>query len=387
MPKKSNNAVRIGVVGGGINGLCIARELALKGNTVTLIERAELGQATSSASSRMLHGGLRYLEHGQLRFVYHALMERSSWLKRYPQHTRVVENFIPIYRNQTRSRWLIGAGVKLYQWLSGRYSLGASRWWSRYQYMTRFPDAKHGDLVGAWSYFDVMMDDQALMTEIISELKTLGVTIKTQCVVSRLSVDGEVELLEGENLHFDKVVNAAGPWASNILRSSGISSRFHLDYVRGSHLIIDRHIAHGVVLQDDAKRVIFALPLKGKTLFGTTEVSQAGPANTGISADEKSYLSQIYNRHFKLALSPDDVVATTSGVRPIVQSGEGMSKASREAEIEVMGRLCNVFGGKWTSAPSLAIEVTKKVDTIPVITPSADGMNASLATATRPSVS
>lgn len=383
MPKKSKNAVTIGIVGGGINGLCIARELALKGNTVTLLERTELGQATSSASSRMLHGGLRYLEHGQLRFVYHALMERASWLKRYPQQTRVVENFIPIYRNQTRNRWIIGAGVKLYQWLSGRYSLGASRWWSRYQFMTRFPDAKQADLVGAWSYFDVMMDDQALMAEIISELETLGVTIKTQYIVKRLSVDGEVELADGERLHFDKIVNAAGPWASNLLRSSEISSRFHLDYIRGSHLIIDRPIAHGVVLQDDAKRVIFAQPLNGQTLFGTTEVSQAGPANTGISADEKSYLNQIYNRHFKHALNPDDVVATTSGVRPIVQSGECMSKASREAEIEVIGRLCNVFGGKWTSAPSLAIEVAKKVATIPVATPAEVSASSSLISSTR----
>jgi glycerol-3-phosphate dehydrogenase len=380
VPKKSKNTVTIGIVGGGINGLCIARELALKGNVVTLIERTELGQATSSASSRMLHGGLRYLEHGQLKFVYHALMERASWLKRYPQQTRVVENFIPIYRNQTRNRWLIGAGVKLYQWLSGRYSLGASRWWSRYQFLSRFPDAKQADLVGAWSYFDVTMDDQALMVEIISELETLGVTIKTQRTVSRLNAEGEVELANGERLHFDKIVNAAGPWASNILRSSEVSSRFHLDYIRGSHLIIDRPIAHGMVLQDDAKRVIFALPLNRQTLFGTTEVSQAGPANTGISADEKSYLIQIYNRHFKHALNPDEVVTTTSGVRPIVQSGECMSKASREAEIEVMGRLCTVFGGKWTSAPSLAIEVAKQVTAIPVVSSSEDGAGSSLTT-------
>lgn len=387
MPKNSKKAVRIGVVGGGINGLCIARELAMKGNDVTLIEGGDFGQATSSASSRMLHGGLRYLEHGQLRFVYHALMERANWIKQYPQQTRVVENFIPIYRSQTRSRWLIGAGVKLYQWLSGRYSLGASRWWSRYQYLSRFPDAKHGDLVGAWSYFDVMMDDQALMAAIIDELKTLGVNLRSQCTVSRLSVDGEVELATGESLHFDKVVNAAGPWASNILRSSGISSRFHLDYIRGSHLIINRRIAHGVVLQDDAKRVIFALPLNGKTLFGTTEVSQAGPTNTGISADERSYLSQIYNRHFNIALSPDEVIATTSGVRPIVQSEEGMSKASREAEVEVIGRLCNVFGGKWTSAPSLAKDVAKKVASIPNSSLSKGEASTNPTSMTRPSVS
>ena len=352
---------KIAVIGGGINGLCIARELARTGHHVTLIERGQLGQATSSASSRMLHGGLRYLEHGKIRFVYEALLERANWLARYPKHARVVENFIPIYRNQSRGRWLIGAGVKLYQWLSGRYSLGASRWWSRYQFRAQFPDAKQVDLLGAWSYFDVMMDDQGLMSAIEAELRALDVVIRTDCEVSRLSVDGEVELTTGDNLFFDVVVNAAGPWSNELLRKSGIKSQYRLDYVRGSHLIIDRPIPHGVVMQDHAERVVFALPLAGKTLLGTTEVSQASPSNQGISYDEQDYLILLFNRYFSNAIHRDEVATTTSGVRPIVKTDAGMSKASREAAIEVSGHLCSIFGGKWTSAPTLAKKVAAKV--------------------------
>jgi len=347
------------VVGGGINGMCIARSLVNRGYQVTLIDQGKLGQATTSNSSRLLHGGLRYLEQGQIKFVWEALEQRSLWLKRYPQHVRVVEKFVPCYRNKGRNRVLVWLGVKLYNMLAGRSALGPVRWWAKSSLAHQIPSLSLDACVGAVSYFDLMMDDQALLTAIRSELDDLGVEIIEDTSVDRLRADGEVVLVGGERLRASVVVNAAGPWASQLLSRSNIRSDYQLEYNRGIHLLIDRPCERACVLQQEDGRIVFALPLKDKTLFGTTETKLLSVDEQRTLDGEILYLKRAFETAFLAPLNDGEIVKVTSGIRPIVKPAIGteLSAASREAVIERTDRVITAFGGKWTSAPQLAEEV------------------------------
>lgn len=347
------------VVGGGINGMCIARALAQASWRVTLIDKSSLGQATSANSSRLLHGGLRYLEYGQIRFVWEALEQRANWLKQYPEHVKVIEKFVPCYKGSGRATWQVWLGVKLYNLLAGRSSLGPSRWWSSSQVALQMPSLKTDQCVGAVSYFDLMMDDQALMSAIRNELVELGVEIREQSSVDVIKSSGRVVLVGGEQLDASLVVNASGPWVSQLLARSNIRSDYQLEYNRGVHLVVDRPCERAAVLQQPDGRIVFALPLKDQTLFGTTEQALIGVEDQRSEKAEIEYLTEAFNRVFSEALKPSEIVNTTSGIRPIVKAASSgqLSAASREAVLEHRDHLINVFGGKWTSAPALAEDV------------------------------
>jgi len=353
--------MRVAVVGGGINGVMSAWSLQQRGHDVTLFERGALMGATSSASTKMLHGGLRYLEQGDIRQVYEGLHERRWWMQRAPGLTRRVELFLPLYKHAPHGRLALALGLTAYDLLSGRTTLGRHRWWSANNLPARATVLRRNRLRGAFSYFDAQMDDAELGRWAAERAHEDGVVIREHTDVTRITCDGELRTSD-DALEFDAIANVAGPWARALLDASGIPSQTQLDLVRGSHLVVNREIEAGFALNLASDgRLVFALPYHGRTLVGTTEVRQTLDEAIVCSAAEREYLLDAYNTFFANAIGDGDIETTFAGVRPLVDSGKSAHAQRRGETIEVEGRVVSVFGGKWTTSRVLGEKVAETV--------------------------
>jgi glycerol-3-phosphate dehydrogenase len=206
------------------------------------------------------------------------------------------------------------------------------------------------------------MDDRALGRWALQQALETGVMLRERTPVRKVDTEGGVYLDDGREA-FDMVVNAAGPWAGQLLERSAIGSAYRLDLVRGSHLLINREIRQGYLLQSpDDGRICFVLPYQGRTLIGTTEVRQTLDEPIQCSSDEEGYLIRVFNSHLQPALRASDVTGRFAGVRPLLaQREERPDAVSREYALEATGRLLNVFGGKWTTARALGIRVAQRI--------------------------
>jgi len=358
--------MRVGIVGGGINGLCSALVLAEAGHAVTLYERGSLMGATSRSSSKLLHGGLRYLETGQLRLVREALRERDAWLERAPAHTRELGLILPLYRGARRGRLLVGAGLALYDLLALGSPRPRSRWLDAAGVLARAPGLGREGLRGGYLFHDGQMDDHALGLWVAERCRAAGVQLIEEQPVDRIGEDGTVSRADASPATFDAVVNACGPWAGELLERSGIASGCRVDPVRGSHLVLERPCAHALLLQHADGRVVFVLPWRGGTLVGTTEVRQTLTEPVACSRAERDYLLSAYNLHFECGATAAEIRASFAGVRPLVRQAGDPSRASRSDVIETHGRVVSVFGGKWTTAMALAGRVARQVQSMGV---------------------
>jgi glycerol-3-phosphate dehydrogenase len=353
----------VAVIGGGINGVMTAWELAKKGHTVSLFERKKLLSETSSATSKLIHGGLRYLEYGHFSLVYQALKDRAWWLKNAPEFVYPARFLVPIYKGFSRSRLSLYAGVKAYQYLAMKNSLGRSQWHSAKAVLKMAPELQSSGLQGGVSYFDAQMDDVALGDWLKSQVLAGGVTVKEDVAISRIDSIGNLFLEDGQKINFDIIVNAAGPWAKQLLDISLVGCENDLELIRGSHLVIDREISSAFVFQNTKDgRIIFALPMKNQMLVGTTEISHSLEKENQCSWDEEKYLLDVINTYIQRKVLVAEVVGKYSGVRPILKSGiKKLSALSRETLIEKENRLISIFGGKWTTSPSLARSVANLI--------------------------
>ena len=350
----------IAVVGGGINGLCCAWELARRGHGVVLFERGELLSGTSGASTKLLHGGLRYLENGEIRLVREALAERAWWLANVPEHTAPLPLLLPVYRGRSRPRWTLKIGLWLYDRLAGASSIAPHRWLDAESVRRRAPGLHPHGLLGAFLFYDGQMDVRALGIWVAGQARAAGARLHTGESVLRIERDGRHETPRGER-RFDRIVNAAGAWSVRLLEQSGIEPAVRLDHVRGSHLLVDRPLSEGFLLQvPGARRIFFVLPYGRRTLIGTTEVRQTLDEPIVCSAAERDYLIRAYNAHFSEPLDPDDVAETFAGLRPLIRSAADPGRATREYLIQRDGALVNCFGGKWTTARALARAVAEE---------------------------
>ncbi|MEI7456631.1 MAG: glycerol-3-phosphate dehydrogenase/oxidase [Nitrosomonadales bacterium] len=350
--------MQIAVVGGGINGLACAWKLAQDGHEVTLFERNELMRATSQASSKLLHGGLRYLENGEIGLVREALAERTKWFKRAPHLARPLPMLYPIFKSGRRSRWIIAVGLWLYRLLSLSANMPAPRWLSNDEVVKLQPNLKADGLIGGYLFHDGQMDDYALGMWVADQCRQEGVKILENTSVQKVLPDGNLETQDGQHFQFDRIVNVAGPWAERLLQQSGIKYPVRLDLVRGSHLIVNRSCDHAYLLEvPGERRIFFVLPWKGKTMIGTTEVRQDLDEPISCSKEELSYLLKAYNHWMAIPVSEQDVIDTFAGVRPLLSSVDDPSRVTREYAIHRDGMIVNVFGGKWTTCCALADKV------------------------------
>lgn len=353
--------MRVAVVGGGINGVMTAWAFAQRGNSVDLFEKGRLMSATSRSSTKMLHGGLRYLEHGHLGLVREALQERSWWIQQAPHLAGPLELLIPIYRNGERTKWLVGAGIRLYDLLAMGSGFPSGRWYSADEVVERFPGLKRNQLLGAYGYWDARMDDYQLGLWAAEKARGFGVTIHEQTPVLRIDPATGAVSAAGSSACYDRIVNVTGPWVGRLLATSGVTSAYRLDLIRGSHIVVSGRLEQGCVLQvPGEKRILFVLPHGEETLLGTTEVRQESTEKCAPSDDEIEYLVGNYNRCFREKIACSDIIGSFAGIRPIVASKTDFSAASREAVIERHDKLINVFGGKWTTSRALAEAVITK---------------------------
>lgn len=358
--------MRIAVIGGGINGAGITWELARKDYDVVLFERGTCGAQTSSATTKMIHGGVRYLEGLHLGLVHEALRDRAWLLRNLPQLVHPMEIILPIYSDSPRSRLEIRVGLTLYDLLAGRQNIARHRPLSKEEILRRAPLIPH-ELRGGFSYWDAQVDDSALVRAVVDSAAREGATIREQTPVAGLSVDRDgwhVRTSDGES-HFDMVINAAGPWMNELLERNGIRARYRLSLVRGSHLILKKRISqYGLLLQSTTdRRVFFVLPWKETTLVGTTEVVQDAPPDGVHASDEEiEYLLGRFNRYFREKLTRDGIESTFAGVRPLVGRAANPSAIGREYRVIRRENLINVFGGKMTTFMSLARRVGLRVD-------------------------
>ena len=357
----------IAVIGGGINGSGIAWELARRGYAVVLYEKGTCGAQTSSATTKMIHGGLRYLERMHVGLVRESLRERTWLLRQLPELVKPLEIMLPVYADSPRSRMVIRSGLLLYDALAGRDPLNQHRSLSADEIAARAPVTREG-LRGGFSYWDAQVDDFALVRAVVRSAARDGVEVREQTRVDALRRDGRHWIVRtnlGDERRYDLIVNAAGPWMNELLRANGIRARYVLSLVRGSHLVLTRRVSDsGLLLQSTSdRRVFFVLPWKETTLVGTTEVAQRESLDHVHASDEEiDYLLARYNRYFRAPLSRRDVASTFAGVRPLVGRATNPSAIGRESRVVRQDNVVNVFGGKLTTFMALARKVAMRVD-------------------------
>jgi glycerol-3-phosphate dehydrogenase len=323
---------------------------------VTLFERDRLMQATSRTSSKLLHGGLRYLENGEFRLVREALRERDAWLKRAPELARPLRLLMPVYRASRRPRIVVATGLFLYDRLAGKSMLPGARWRSAAEILANDPGLNPDMLVGGYEFSDGQMDDYALGLWVADQAAAAGVRIVESAPVSSVDAGGTVVTAGGERSSFDRVLNVAGPWAARLLEESGIPSPYQLDLVRGSHIVLAERCTQAYLLEvPGERRIFFVLPWKQGTLVGTTEVRQRIDEPIACTDEEQAYLLAAHRHYWPGATAT--VTARFAGVRPLLRSAADPNRATREYAIHRTGNLISVFGGKWTTAMALAHKV------------------------------
>jgi len=352
----------IGIVGGGINGLCCAWILQQQGHSVHLYERHRVMSATSSRSSKLLHGGLRYLENLEFRLVREALRERDAWLARVPELTRPLRLVVPVYRGGRRPRWLIRAGLFLYDSLAGSSSLGASRWCTAQELVQADPALRTVGLRGGYAFFDGQMDDHALGLWVAEQARAAGAVIHEQCEIRAVDCRGRITFADGTARQHERLINVCGPWAERLLENSGIASPYSLDLVRGSHLVLDRACPQAYLLEVPTEpRIVFVLPWQGNTLVGTTEVRQSLDSPVLCDEREREYLLAVVRHYFPREHDFVQVLESFAGLRPLLRSASNPGQATREYALHRQGALVSVFGGKWTTSCALARKVSKSI--------------------------
>ncbi|MCC7271973.1 MAG: glycerol-3-phosphate dehydrogenase [Alphaproteobacteria bacterium] len=367
------------VVGGGINGAGIARDAAGRGLKVLLVERADLAQATSSASSKLIHGGLRYLEQYAFRLVREALAERETLLAMAPHIIWPLVFALP-HAPSLRPAWMIRAGLFLYDHLGGRRRLPGSRGVDLRR--TPFGAGLRPELRKGFVYSDCWVDDARLVVLNARDAVARGAVVRTrtECVTARRTGPLWEAVLRdvrtgGETTAVARLlVNAAGPWADRVAAGvMGGNRRPPLRHVKGSHIVVPRvHDGdHALILQNDDRRVVFVIPYEGVfSLIGTTDVPVTGdPADAAIGEDEIAYLCTAVSRYLARPLAPADVVWSYAGVRPLYDDGSAdPSAVTRDyvLSLEADGGppSLHVYGGKITTYRRLAEHAMEKIATV-----------------------
>ncbi len=364
--------MRLAVVGGGINGLCVSWEAAKKGADVTLFEKNSIMGATSSASSKLLHGGLRYLETFDFKLVKEALSERNWWIENVPAIVHPLEMHLPVFKSSNRSKLKYNIGLWLYDILAGKKNIHNHRWLNKSLFTCKSRILKSDELIGGFIFYDGQMQDYELGCWVAEQAKNEGVVIKENIGITRFNTQGGIFITnanEEKNLlnysylnNYDFVVNTSGSYAEQLLIDSLVEPKFSIDHIRGSHIIIDRSIPNGYLLEVPFdNRIFFVLPYKNQTLIGTTEVRQKLNEEIRCSKLEEEYLVNAYNNYFVQKICKNDIINSFSGLRPLIKSKNDFSKASREYAIQQDDKLVTVFGGKWTTARSLAKHVCDRI--------------------------
>lgn len=364
----------IAVIGGGINGCGIARDAAGRGYRVLLCEQHDLAAHTSSASTKLIHGGLRYLENYEFGLVRKALQERELLLRAAPHLIHPLRFILP-HLPGMRPAWMIRAGLFLYDHLAHRELLPASGAVDLRRHVAGAP--LQAAFSRGFAYSDGWVDDARLVVSVAIDAAARGARLlpRTRCTGAQRSAEGWRLQLRGsdgasQEVRCRALVNAAGPWAEAVLRGPLATPPMrHLRLVQGSHIVVPQLFAHdhAYLFQIEDGRIVFAIPYQGRfTLIGTTEVEFAGdPAAAAISEAEVAYLCAAANRFFRRQITPAAVRWSFSGVRPLLEDESAAASAvTRDYALDLEAGpapLLSLFGGKLTTFRKLAEEVVNRL--------------------------
>jgi len=365
------------IIGGGINGCGIARDAAGRGLNVYLCEKDDLAQGTSSSSTKLIHGGLRYLEHYEFRLVRESLIEREVLLRNAP-HIISPLRFVLPHKKDMRPAWLLRLGLFLYDNLGGRELLPGTT------SLNLKTDPAGQPLLDiykkAFEYSDCWVDDARFVVLNAIDARRLGAKIETRMkCISAVRSKG-LWLLNVEDQQTGKVkeikakalINASGPWVRDVIEDCGLKfSNDGIRLVRGSHIIVPKLFDHdrAYIFQNSDGRIFFAIPYEGDfTLIGTTDEDHNGELNgVQITKEEIEYLCKSAEKYFVKQITPEDVVSSYSGVRPLYDDGASAAQeATRDYVLKVHGDedtppVLNIFGGKITTYRKLSEAVMDKM--------------------------
>jgi len=374
----ANTDVDVFIIGGGVNGCGIARDAAGRGYSVALAEMNDLASGTSSWSTKLIHGGLRYLEHYEFRLVREALIEREVLWGNAP-HIIWPLRFVLPHHTGLRPAWLLRLGLFLYDNLGGRKHLPPTRVVDLANDEVGKP--LRSDFTKGFEYSDCAVDDARLVVLNARDAADRGVSVRTRTEVVSLKRDGDgwtVGLRDTrggaqENVRARVVVNAAGPWVDKVLNAAaGRNDARNVRLVQGSHIVVPKLYDHDrcYIFQNADNRIFFAIPYqRDYTLIGTTDRDwKDDPSSVKISEDEVAYLCKGASEYFERTITPDDIVWTFSGVRPLYDDGASAAQvATRDYVLRTDGKakeglLINIFGGKITTYRKLAEAVVEKIE-------------------------
>ena len=376
------------VLGGGITGAGVALDAVLRGWRVALIDKGDFASGTSSVSSKLVHGGLRYLEHGEFRLVHEALHERCVLLRNAPHLVQPLRFVIPVYRGARLPPWKWRLGLTLYDLLAGRDNLRRSQPLRPAELRRSVPNLAAADLVGGASYFDAQMDDARLCLAVIRTAALRGAVVANYVEALALQKSGsrvtEVQAVDrlggGEfAIRARAVVNAAGPWVDAVSRLADRESSPLLQPTKGVHVIVPNRAGLTsalLLLHPRDGRVFFVIPWlaevhageapdASKLLIGTTDTfGNEVPDDLAVTPEEVSYLLASCNRYLQPTLTPHDVLGSFAGLRPLIRARPGEpSSLSREFDVVTApSGLISVAGGKYTTYRCMAEAVTNAVE-------------------------
>lgn len=372
------------IIGGGIQGVAVAQAAAAQGYSVALLERTALAAGTSSRSSKLVHGGLRYLESGQFGLVAESLKERADLLRLAPSLVKLQPFHIPVYHYTTRNPWMLRLGLSLYALLA-KFGPGSGfQTVPRKQWETLDGLTTDG-LQQVFRYWDAQTDDQALTQAIMRSAQSLGATLICPAEFKQATItDDHCDIEFRENEQFQScrasvLINAAGPWVEQVAEK--ITPRpvpFPVDLVQGTHLVLDGELRLGCYYLESPQdqRAIFALPWKGHILLGTTETLYRGaPENVAPLATEERYLLDCFQHYFPQ--HGVSVLSRFAGLRVLPAENGAIFRRSREIHLpcnqSVNPRIIGIYGGKLTTSRATAQKVLRLIkSSLPARTAKAD---------------
>ncbi len=367
------------VIGGGATGLGCAVDAAARGHLTLLLEAHDFAKGTSSRSTKLIHGGVRYLAQGRIGLVREALAERSILLANAPHLVHPQRFVVPVYRQW--DRLILGIGLTAYDWLAGRHSLGPSRLLSPADTLAALPGVRREGLVGGIAYHDARFDDARLAITLMRTVFDLGGLALNYLPVTGLrhaagrvrGVDArDVETGEVFAIDAKAVINAAGVWADDVRRLDEPESSAQLAPSQGAHLVIDRDFLPAdtalLIPKTADGRVLFAIPWQGKVLLGTTDTPCGDtPLEPRALNAEIDFILSTASRYLSHTPTRADVRSCFAGLRPLIGAGQGHSTAglSREHVIRTSpSGLVSVAGGKWTTYRHMARQIVDQAESV-----------------------
>jgi glycerol-3-phosphate dehydrogenase len=356
------------ILGGGITGAGVALDAVLRGLRVALIDKGDFAAGASSLSSKLVHGGLRYLEHGDFPLVYEALHERSRLLRNAPHLVHPLRFVLPFYEGARVPSWKFRIGLVLYDLLAGAGNIHRSRAKPLSGLRREFPELRSEGLRGGAEYFDAQMDDARLCLEVLRTAALHGAVVLNYVEAVAFDLSGGVirgvralDRRSGRDFAITakQVLNATGSWGDAVRRLAGDDSGPLMQPTKGVHLIVhDRGLSAAFLLLHPADgRVFFVLPYLGKTMLGTTDtVWEKSPDELSVAPEDVAYLLAGFNHYFTPSLSAMDVLGSFSGLRPLIRKRPGQpSQLSREFHLHASpSGLLTAAGGKYTTYRHMA---------------------------------